>query len=238
VKSQLSVFERIAIFGGSMSRIFRVFTIHRDDFYNKELVPQGEFSKNDRLSPRQFELLAEDVLVDSKKYRMLYAPLQADKWLAFDLVFHNELGNKIPDVFCSEFPVVSESVKNIIEAEDDMKHQFWPVRLVDESGWIIEQEPYYRLIIRRLLMFPKKILENKMRFPVDRGEEDYFAALYQDEEIGEDLSCLPIWRCSAVRDVFYVNEKIYKAFVANSLRGLDVYSDYYGFPGEGVVCCG
>ncbi len=48
------------------------------------------------------------------------------------------------------FPIVSQRFIDVLNRMDDFPHQYWPCKVVDKGGRVLETEPMYWLNIRRL----------------------------------------------------------------------------------------
>ncbi len=158
----------------------------------------------------------------------------------------------LPDIWgLDAYLIVSERFKKIIEAQDDMAHQFNPVVFLDEHWQVARSEQtYYWFNLRRFLKVSdyETQQKNTLEFFLIENEETFFYHVAPDSAVMETLSNMPIWRYfgledfqgrnSPIRRVFYFNQELYELFLQAGITGLERYTQPYGIEEQSVAAVG
>jgi len=221
-----------------MNQFYRLCSDYRDDFKYAGIIAQEGFDgQYAMLSASLFENKAEDIPSPSREFRVYYAPLWSDKYLARDFIMDKSPEIPLPDFWnCDCTPIVSEKVKAIIESEDKMQHQFWPISLYDREKKPINCQPYYRMSVRRLIRFPDTQIKVKKEFHVEIKERPLFYALECNPKLYKVLAEIPVWASFGERHVVNVSEKVYQSFIDEKLEGFKLYNRR--LENVGAYCCG
>lgn len=85
--------------------------------------------------------------------QVLHAPCVPEDSGKQQYVIRRRPGAEMPDIkTCDEFAIVSAKAKAVIEANDDMAHEFIPATLLDEQCQpLATAQAYYLLNVRRVL---------------------------------------------------------------------------------------
>ena len=162
---------------------------------------------------------------------------------ALALYFNEDfIEDDMPDIWGMQcYLIISDKVKEVIEAVDDMQHQYMPVILVDKDWNVLQsQQQYYWFNLRRFLTIQSDTQAPQVEldfFPIPM-EEDFLFTLMNDSELSNKISQFPIWRhyCqsgakgrySQARKTIYFNENVYEQLVKAEVTGIELYSEKYG----------
>ena len=144
-------------------------------------------------------------------------------------------GTDLPDVMSGQDNlIVSAKTRAAIESVDPDVHQFFPLRLFDESGASWPGEPRFALVIGRVI----RMEEPKEHLPVPESDS---AALDPRAELVDRipglatrLAALPLWTFKWSGAEAYFNETMMEALRSAELTGLDEYTVRGGEDGEVV----
>jgi hypothetical protein len=163
--------------------------------------------------------------------KMFRAPLVPKDFMeAYEIFcFTGEL--ELPDIWTGSLTtLVSQRVKDIIEANDDFEHQFLEVPVWDENQKPINQTPYYQLNVRRFLQIEDLggKVENQFRmFRPDYDEKQYLPTIQQTPALLDHISQLPLWRHRENHGILYLSADLLNTLRAAGITGLTDYSDTY-----------
>ena len=226
-----------------MGNVYRIFTADDEDFTCGGSRYQSGVEGGGMLPLDAFEgkFQAMGSLCEIPKVEMFTAPEIEEEWIAYDFILDIKNGASLPDVWTggAATTLVSGRVKEIVETLDDMSHQFWPCEVFDRNGMKVNASPYYHISIRRFV----RIYDTPLEFPkwpyqASDSEAPMMQALIRQPKLAETLAEFPIWRLWRTRTKLFVNRVLLDALRSSGCTGLDDYQEYYGQPGEGVVCCG
>ncbi|ARU54574.1 MAG: hypothetical protein MI864_07310 [Pseudomonadales bacterium] len=156
----------------------------------------------------------------------------------------------LPDIWgVANKLIVSEKCKAVIEAMDEMEHEYLPIEWIDwQEKPVKTEQPYYWFNQRRYLKIePTDRLAQppELGFCPIPGEEDFLARILDTHNLREHVERFPIWqhyglegpvcRQSQARAVVYMSQKLINALREKEVRGMDIYSEKYG-KGEEALC--
>lgn len=135
---------------------------------------------------------------------------------------------------------LSHRAREVIDAIDPGVHQYMPLRVYDQSGEELTDQPYYYLHIRRFVRVTgvKSVDEfqcNKRKFYLSDSEKEWQLGIENHPEIMGFLDTLPLWKNDKNLRMFYLDQKLLDAVRAAELTGFDLYTRVGGVK-EQTVC--
>lgn len=134
----------------------------------------------------------------------------------------------LPDVMSeSNYILVSDKAKQVIEANDDFGHQFYETRFFNEQGEVVNPTPYHVMIIRRVLDIEKLGLEMdrySLAFLPGEIEMEYLSTVLHTPELKRLIATLPWWRQHKRSHSWYLSADMLQALRDAGLTGLESYS--------------
>ncbi|WP_245555165.1 imm11 family protein [Hahella ganghwensis] len=151
-------------------------------------------------------------------------------------------GCDMPDVLVlNGITYVSEPAKTIIESHDPFGHQFWPIKVCDESGGLVTNKPYYHMNMRRYVTIEsqeKPMLDTDFSVHPEL-EGKHIATIQQDDRVRAFVVSLPLWihyyPPHSLGHALFMNEVMYKALCERGMKGIKQFTQYGGRQGELVA---
>lgn len=173
--------------------------------------------------------------------KMYRAPLIPPAFEQVHNLFKVLPGVELPDIWAStEFLLVSERAKAVLEVSDNFEHEFLETEIQDTARQRINKMPYYLMNIRRVVKIdelgPYGDIENKYEMFAPCGSENEFLPVVQrNPELKDQLAQLPMWRQFGNWEVIYLSKAVFEALRDAGISGLDPYSSYFAKPGEAIA---
>ncbi len=177
----------------------------------------------------QERLFFKQPLPHCEVYKATFLP----KWTFPECVFLDIRKGECPDVIPSNGPIVSEKVRKIIENVDNFSHQFFPVKLVDERGYSVVQQPYYHMVVRRKIEVERSISDLTKRrqgsysYGNNCQEEliDKLVYIEHQPELRRFIETLPLWQFKGTYLGFFINQELYDLLKKANVTGIEQYGE-------------
>lgn len=192
----------------------------------------------------EFEKLFEEIPLNPPwpHCKMFRAPEFPHTYIEQYDIFKNNGTRVFPDIWTGGyFTLVSQKVKDLIEAFDDFGHQFHEVPVWDRKKKPINTVPYYQMNVRRFVEIDNlggiiPVEQQLKMFALDYYEEKYLPTLQQTPELLDKLATLPLWRHRRNHGVLYLSEDLLQRLQEAGVTGLEPYRDtYVGKPYEALA---
>ncbi|RED44640.1 imm11 family protein [Aestuariispira insulae] len=194
------------------------------------------------LDPSEFEARFQSVghLDDNLKVSLMQAPEIDPVKYGYDFKLEKKRTNpiKIPDIitFRTHQNIVSEKVREVIEAFDDFPHQFQKCRMFNHEDVELTERQFYLINIRRYVQFEAgKPPEIKPPYQMTYTEKQVLGTIETNPELKEKLSKLPIWHIRGDRNTLYLSEGLVSELRAKNVIGMDEFSVPLGRDEECLV---
>jgi len=192
----------------------------------ERLLPSTEYYKSYSLTPHEVEKKFIDITPEEAPagLKVYEAPFLPEFYLAMKITIQRK-NIKLYDVYnFNGSAIVSEKTKAIIEKEDSLIHQYYPIELLDRHGERRHEENYYFMFIRRFISLEggEDIDPNfKPYRPTYKQQNEYYSAMKKRPEYRVFLQSMFIWSQPVERDAFYLSNEFLASLRAQGCSGLD-----------------
>lgn len=192
----------------------------------ERLLPSTNYYKTYSLTPHVVE--NEFINITPKAapagLKIYEAPFIPEFYLAMKITIQRK-NIKLYDIYnFNGSAIVSEKAKAIIEKEDSLIHQYYPIELLDRHGERRHEENYYFMFIRRFISLEggDDVDPNfKPYRPTYKEQNEYYSALKKRPEYREFLQSICIWSQPIERDAFYLSNDFLASLCIQDCSGLD-----------------
>jgi hypothetical protein len=226
-----------------MSHFYRLHTHNNCDPKDMLILRIPYRQKQDGLGLGKFNLETDKnpiALEPTWPHCKMYKAPMMDAAYEQDIIVDMRNHNEIPDIISeSEFILVSERARNIIEQFDDFGHQFYETNIFNEQGEVINKKKYFVMIVSRVLEIDKADHEPNRRalaFSPNLYELRFLPTILENEELKQKISLLPWWRPLRAIGSWYLSQGMLNALRDAGITGLKDYSDKYS-PRTGESIC-
>jgi len=192
----------------------------------ERLLPSTDYYKSYSLTPHEVEKKFIDITPKEAPIglKIYETPLIPEFYLAMKITIQRK-NIKLYDVYnFNGNAIVSEKVKTIIEKEDSLSHQYYPIELLDRHGKRRHEEDYYFMFIRRFISLEggdDVSPDFKPYRPTYKQQNEYYSALKKRPEYRDFLQSMCIWNQPIERDAFYLSNDFLKSLRVKNCSGLD-----------------
>jgi hypothetical protein len=217
-----------------MSHFYRLHT-HNNCSPEDMLILRSPYrQKQDGLGFGKFNLESSKnpiLLEPSWPHCKMYKGPLMDAMYEQDFIVDMRSHKEIPDVISdSELILVSDKAKHIIEQFDDFGHQFYETRFFNEQGEVVNQSPYFVMIIRRVLHVEElnqQMDREALAFDPTGVELRFLSTILLNPTLKANIAKLPWWRPYMKSNCWYLSEGMLNALRDAGITGLNDYSHKY-----------
>ena len=192
----------------------------------ERLLPSTNYYKTYSLTPNVVENEFIDITPETAPagLKIYEAPFIPEFYLAMKITIKRKEINLYDVYDFNGNAIVSEKAKAIIEKEDSLSHQYYPIELLDRHGKRRHEENYYFMFIRRFISLEGG--ENiDPKFQPHRAtysaQNEYYSALKKRPEYRGFLHSMCIWNQPLAGGAFYLSNNILSSLRAQGCSGLD-----------------
>lgn len=209
-------------------RIARVYNPLLSTYWNysvERLLPSSNYYKTYSLTPHVVENKFVDITpeVAPAGLKVYEAPLLPEFYLAMKITIKRK-NIKFYDVYNFDGgAIVSEKAKTIIEKEDSLIHQYYPIELLDRNGERRHDDNYFMFIRRFISLEGGDDVDPNFKpyRPTYKEQNEYYSALKKRPEYRKFLQSMFIWNQPFEGGAFYLNNNFLSSLRDQGCSGLD-----------------
>ncbi len=174
-----------------------------------------------------FQLFQKEI--QDNEVSVFLAPKLPYWYVGIEMIFSPKRLDKLPDFFGDGDRVfVSQKAKEIIEKVDSFSHQFCPVIIKNKRGDKVVRK-YFALHVRRnvdVQVLVDGLNHDDLDFTSNEDELSLIKYINSSDETRSRVEQYPLWQLSGRdnRDIIYMNQSIFDAFLSASISGLKEYT--------------
>ncbi len=150
----------------------------------------------------------------------IFPEISSDRFSRFKFKEKGKENEELPDIFnTSEHTIVSARAREVIEENDECKHQFVPAIFINYFGDPIPKGEYFNLWVKRRLSIEEIGIKPKVNFLADA--ERFLGTIQHNEELRRRVEQVPLWQTPVGLSALYLSEELFQTLKSEKITGIE-----------------